>query len=264
MTILLLATLLVAQAASPTPETATTTKPGRNRVLRLQDPPLDPSLVGARVLVTMSNGVLYDGGVVSADASGLVVDIGVKRSLDAARIKKIQTLRPAGEAVQPGDVVIADIQDGVQVRGSVSGIGDGGLMINSEEKDEQYEVKWSGLVRLEIVDQPMVADSIPVDLGPVVDLKALGITPILVSAIQPTYPDLARHSGVTGKVILRIIVDRTGAIASAKVVTKPSPFDGPSLDAVRRWRYRPVLVNGKATAWTSTLILEFRIREDEK
>jgi protein TonB len=62
---------------------------------------------------------------------------------------------------------------------------------------------------------------------------------------------------VHGTVILEIIIGADGAVSSAKVLRSIPMLDQAALDAVRRWRYRPTLVNGQPVPVIMTVTVNF-------
>lgn len=80
---------------------------------------------------------------------------------------------------------------------------------------------------------------------------------------SPSYPAAAAAMGLTGRVVLELLVDETGAVREARVVESTSPlFEAAALEAVRRWRYsRPVDArSGASVACLLTVTVHFRLR----
>ena len=65
--------------------------------------------------------------------------------------------------------------------------------------------------------------------------------------VAPAYPSRARSRGIEGYVLLSFLVDETGRVQEPKVVeSQPrGVFDRVALDAVRKFKYRPRVVNGR-------------------
>lgn len=73
--------------------------------------------------------------------------------------------------------------------------------------------------------------------------------PVLVTRVDPRYPELAKRNLIEGEVVLRIVVEADGSVGRVDVVTKaPGGLSEAATDAVRRWRYQPARVNGRAVA----------------
>lgn len=65
----------------------------------------------------------------------------------------------------------------------------------------------------------------------------------LIYRVQPIYPPIARQARIQGPVELRAIISKTGTIENL-VALRGHPMLVPAaIDAVRRWRYRPYLLN---------------------
>ncbi len=84
--------------------------------------------------------------------------------------------------------------------------------------------------------------------------------PKLLRRVEPKYPDLAVASRVTALVILEAEVDTRGYVRTVKVLRGHPLFDQPSLDAVKQWRYQPLLLNGEPTGFILTVTLNFSLQ----
>ena len=67
---------------------------------------------------------------------------------------------------------------------------------------------------------------------------------MLLDKIQPVYPPLAKQARISGTVRLHAIIAKDGSIQQLEVVNGHPLLVQSALDAVRRWRYKPTLLNG--------------------
>ena len=81
----------------------------------------------------------------------------------------------------------------------------------------------------------------------------------VVSAVPPKYPKLASLAHVEGPVILQAIVSRDGTVATTRVLSGPRLLRGAAANAVRRWRYRPYVINGEASEVATIVTVDFRL-----
>jgi len=81
----------------------------------------------------------------------------------------------------------------------------------------------------------------------------------IVYQVPPEYPESARRAGVQGTVVLDTVVNPDGAVAQIKVVSGPEPLTQAAMDAVRWWRYKPYLVNGRPVAVETTGAVDFEL-----
>jgi protein TonB len=65
--------------------------------------------------------------------------------------------------------------------------------------------------------------------------------------IEPTYPRAALARGIEGWVRVQFSVTASGAVTDVQIIEADPPrlFDKAALDAVRQWRYRPKIVDGR-------------------
>lgn len=96
------------------------------------------------------------------------------------------------------------------------------------------------------------ADSVPpapLDTAQILDLTAQP-HPEAVYRAQAEYPQLAREAGVDGTVLVDALIRRDGTVEKANVVKSIPMLDGAALEAVRQWRFRPILRGGTVLrAW---------------
>jgi protein TonB len=85
--------------------------------------------------------------------------------------------------------------------------------------------------------------------------------PVLLSKVEPAYPNAARIARMAGRVTVEAVVGLDGRVESAAVISSTSSlFDDAALDAVRHWRYRPALMNGRPVRVYFKVAVEFVIR----
>lgn len=85
--------------------------------------------------------------------------------------------------------------------------------------------------------------------------------PVLLQRVEPDYPEVARKARIEGVVILQAIIGPTGAIEDLRLVKSLFPaLDESALAAVRRWRYRPATLNGRAVRVLLSVTVAYRLR----
>jgi protein TonB len=87
------------------------------------------------------------------------------------------------------------------------------------------------------------------------ELKA----PALVKRVEPEYPLLAVRAQVQGVVILEAVVDREGRVEDVRVLRSIPLLERAAIDAVRQWRYSPLLLNGKPERFVLTVTVSFSL-----
>jgi TonB family protein len=68
---------------------------------------------------------------------------------------------------------------------------------------------------------------------------------LLTERVEPVYPVLAKQTRRSGHVELHAIISEDGRIESLEMVSGDVLFEQSAKDAVRRWRYRPTILNGR-------------------
>jgi len=80
--------------------------------------------------------------------------------------------------------------------------------------------------------------------------------------LAPQFPDVARKRGLDGWVDLQFVVGSDGAVSDVAVVgAQPvGVFEQAALDAVRHWRYQPVLRAGQTVSQHARVRLRFTVQ----
>ena len=76
----------------------------------------------------------------------------------------------------------------------------------------------------------------------------------------PRYPDLARRAKVQGVVELIVVLQPDGTIGDIQVTKGPDGklgFEEAAIEAVKQWRYEPVVVHGKPIPIRFKVIVDF-------
>jgi protein TonB len=67
----------------------------------------------------------------------------------------------------------------------------------------------------------------------------------LVHRVTPKYPKEAMKKHIRGTVRMEILVDRDGRVIETNVLSGDALLARAATQALRKWRYRPILLNGK-------------------
>jgi TonB family protein len=81
----------------------------------------------------------------------------------------------------------------------------------------------------------------------------------LVYSPRPSYPELARRTGIEGLVRLQVLLTKDGRVDVQKVLEGAPVLVDAASDAVKRWRARPVWVDGKEIDIISTVTFNFQL-----
>jgi TonB family protein len=92
-----------------------------------------------------------------------------------------------------------------------------------------------------------------------------GASPVEVGSLKekatkevvPVYPQMARSAGVSGLVRVKIIVDESGSVASIVWTEGPTLLRQATQDALRQWKFAPVVVDGKPVRATGYVDFAF-------
>ena len=108
-----------------------------------------------------------------------------------------------------------------------------------------------------------VVGGLPTDV-PLAEVKPVRVggmvqAPKLLNRVAPAYPEIARAARTRATLILEATVGADGRVREVKVLRGQPLFDQPAVDAVKQWRYQPLLLNGVPVPFIVTVTLNFNI-----
>ena len=81
----------------------------------------------------------------------------------------------------------------------------------------------------------------------------------LVNSPKPSYPALAQRAGLQGFVKLQVRVKRDGSVEVQKLLEGEPALADAAINAVKLWRAKPALMNGKPVEVISTVTFNFQL-----
>ena len=81
----------------------------------------------------------------------------------------------------------------------------------------------------------------------------------LLYRFDPDYPAQAKRANIEGTVMLRVSIDRSGAVERVQVLSGPAVLVPAAVSAVKDWRYLPALLNGEPVKSEQYVSVDFRL-----
>lgn len=75
----------------------------------------------------------------------------------------------------------------------------------------------------------------------------------VVTKVMPKYPPEAKKKRIQGRVTLNATISEQGDITDLTVASGPEALRRSALDAVKQWKYKPFLLNGRPVAVKTTI-----------
>jgi TonB family protein len=96
------------------------------------------------------------------------------------------------------------------------------------------------------------------------DLKvpAAAATGHLISKTEPVYPPLAKAANIGGVVVVEATIASDGHVAKVRALSGHPMLLQSAMDAVRKWRYQPFLLNGNAIQVVTRVEVNFSAPPD--
>ena len=89
-------------------------------------------------------------------------------------------------------------------------------------------------------------------------LSSKGAEKRLAHSVPAQYPVEARSGGADGTVVLKAVVDETGKVDGLRLVEGNAALATAAIQAVKQWRYRPYVRDGKAQPFQTVVIVDFQ------
>jgi TonB family protein len=83
--------------------------------------------------------------------------------------------------------------------------------------------------------------------------------PELVKKVQPEYPEKARREHIEGQVVLQAVINKDGSVTEITVVSGSPLLSQAAIKAVKKWKYRPYLLNGEPVPVETTIVVNFSL-----
>jgi hypothetical protein len=90
-----------------------------------------------------------------------------------------------------------------------------------------------------------------------IKLQASALDAMAIEKVTPVCPRQLLDAPRTGVVQLAVIVAKDGTVKEVDPLTGPESLVEPAIDAVRRWKYRAVLLNGLPVEVQTTVDVSF-------
>ena len=86
------------------------------------------------------------------------------------------------------------------------------------------------------------------------------VTPAkLIHSELPKYPKDAKKAGISGTVVLKATIAKDGRVKDPEYVSGPEELTDAAIKAVQKWKYQPMLLNGKPVEVSTNISVEFKL-----
>jgi TonB family protein len=112
----------------------------------------------------------------------------------------------------------------------------------------RFHVKWLVLGSVCLVTPMMAQEAIPTANAMIRVTKK----------VQPEYPPAAKQLNVSGSQEVQITVSAAGDVEDAKVLKGNAMFTMASTNAVKQWKFQPLVKDGAAQRFTTVIIFNYQ------
>lgn len=104
----------------------------------------------------------------------------------------------------------------------------------------------------------VLALSVLTSVGFADDFEKPDDPPVPVRTPPPKYPSQLKRDGVSGMVVVSLVVETDGSVTEVEVKKSTNAeFEGPAVDAVKNWKFKPAKKDGEAIRSKVALPLKF-------
>lgn len=84
---------------------------------------------------------------------------------------------------------------------------------------------------------------------------------VVVSQDYPSYPEEGRKKMLEDQVIVRYVIGKNGRVIDVQIIdhARDPIFDAAAVEAIKRWRFRPMIKDGKAVEVVHELAVNFEL-----
>jgi TonB family protein len=124
--------------------------------------------------------------------------------------------------------------------------------------DEGIEAKKGNTLSKE-ADKTVLQDSDADSLPTPTEEYLVSQMPSVLSEVRPVYPREAREKEIEGSVSMDVLIDEKGKVRQVSVIEGPEIFRAGAILAMKKFSFRPALVDGKPVAVRIRYSLKFQL-----
>ena len=83
--------------------------------------------------------------------------------------------------------------------------------------------------------------------------------PRVINEVRPVYPKEAREKQLFGSVVLDVLIDELGNVRQVNVIESAEVFRKEAVEAMRKFKFSPANINGKAVAVKIRYVIKFKL-----
>lgn len=84
--------------------------------------------------------------------------------------------------------------------------------------------------------------------------------PVLLTRVEPVYPEAARKSHLSGTVVLQAVINAAGRVEDLRIMKSAGQLlDAAAISAVEKWIYRPATLDARAVKVYLTVTVDFAL-----
>ena len=108
--------------------------------------------------------------------------------------------------------------------------------------------------------QGWAGGGMPAANGPRIQVEGSVQQAKLVSQTHPVYPPMARQAGITGTVVLGVLIGKDGTVQNLQVLSGTAALVAAAMQAVQQWKYQPTLLNGDPVEVLTSVNVTFALQ----
>jgi len=120
--------------------------------------------------------------------------------------------------------------------------------------------KYTAIAILFLISLAFVPSARAQDVTPLrVRLSPAAASRVVIKRLPPECPDEAKKQHIQGTVVLKVNIDQHGNLISAEAIGGPPALAQAAIDAVKKWTYRPFMLNGEPVQAETQVDVKFTL-----
>ena len=119
----------------------------------------------------------------------------------------------------------------------------------------------SSTVSVNFTLQDSNAGTLEKSQSPLIRLGSPAMATNLVYRVEPIYPLEAKQKGIAGEVVFDVTINEQGEVSDVQVLSGNAMLVSAAYEAVRQWRYTPVLLNGDPIRAKANVTIRFELEK---
>lgn len=95
---------------------------------------------------------------------------------------------------------------------------------------------------------------------PIVPFHEVSEAPVQIKRVNPVYPDLAKRVGISGLVVVKVLINTKGDVEDVEVLKSIPMLDDAAIEAAKQFKFRPAKQRDRLVKVWMSISFNFRLK----